>query len=51
METHEFEVGPDHVIVVYAPADLGVELDPCFLPSQVADDAARWAGNGQRIVA
>ena len=50
METREFEAGPDHVIVVYSPADLGVELDPFDLYSQVAADAVLRAANGQRIL-
>ena len=47
----EFDAGPDQVIVLYKPADVGVELDPVGTFSQLAEDAAARAASGFRIVA
>ena len=45
-----FEAGPDHVIVVYQPADIGVELDPSAIFGAIAADATARARDGQRIL-
>lgn len=46
----EFEAGPDHVIVVYTPPDSGAELDPVWIFSEVARDAAARAERGLRLL-
>ena len=46
----EFEAGSDQWIVVYVPPDMGIELDPAGIYAEVADDAAKRAEDGQRIV-
>lgn len=49
--THEeFEAGPDQVLVVYLPADVGSELDPMQIFGDVAADASARAAEGFRIV-
>ena len=45
-----FEAGPDHVIVVYLPADMGVEIDPVGIFSAVAADASVRASDGLRLL-
>ena len=50
MEQQEFEAGPDHVIVVYLPADTGSELDPVAIFGEIAADAAARASSGHRIL-
>lgn len=50
MIADEFEAGPDHTIVVYAPDDLGIEVDPVAVFGEVAADAAARAANGQHIM-
>lgn len=46
----EFEAGPDHVIVVYMPADVSLEIDPIAIFGEIAADATKRAGDGQRIL-
>ena len=48
--SREFEAGPDQVIVVYMPADLGIELEPLTIFGEIAADARKRADDGQRIV-
>ncbi|MEO8272762.1 MAG: hypothetical protein ABI620_01680 [Chloroflexota bacterium] len=49
--THEdFEAGPDQVLVVYQPADVGTELDPLQIFGDVAADATSRAADGFRII-
>ena len=50
MEHHEFEAGPDHVIVLYLPPDMSSEIDPVAIFSEIAADAAERAGSGMRIL-
>ena len=46
----EYPAGPDHVIVVYQPPDLGMEIDPANLMGWVAADARERAKNGLRML-
>jgi hypothetical protein len=46
----EFIAGANQTIVVYVSADTGEEVDPLALYGQIAEDAERRAGSGQRIV-
>ena len=50
IEQTEYPAGPDHVIVVYQPPDLGSEIDPANLMGWIAADAAARAGRGLRIL-
>jgi len=50
MVVGEFEAGPDHTIVVYAPPDVSTELDPAAIFAEVAADASTRAGSGMRIL-
>jgi hypothetical protein len=50
MEQTELRAGPDHLIVVYRPADTGGEIDPVEVYQAMAADATRRAGVGARIV-
>ena len=50
METSEFNAGPNQSIVVYVSPDTREEVDTTSLYGEVAQDAARRAGAGQRIV-
>ena len=51
MERAEFEAGPDHVIVVYMPPDLGsIEMDALEVFAAIAADAAARAPSGQRLL-
>lgn len=46
----EYPAGPDHVIVVYQPPDLGTEIDPANLFGWIAADARARAGSGLRLL-
>lgn len=48
--TQEFEAGPDHLIVVYLPADTSTELDPISIFSWIAGDATQRAASGLRML-
>ncbi len=43
MERAEFDAGDGQLIVVYAPADYGSEIDPMALYAEIARDAADLA--------
>ena len=47
---NEFRAGPDQRIVVYHVLDTGEELNPVAIFAEIAEDAARRAEQGQRIV-
>jgi hypothetical protein len=44
------EAGPNQVIVVYSPADTGVEIDVAAVFGEVAVDATDRSASGWRIV-
>ena len=46
----EYNAGPDHVIVVYQPPDIGSEIDAANLMGWVAADARRRAAEGLRTL-
>ncbi len=46
----EYEAGPDHVLVVYQPPDLGSEIDPANLMGWIAADARKRAKDGLRML-
>ena len=46
----EYSAGPDHVIVVYQPPDLGSEIDPANLMGWIAADARARASAGLRML-
>lgn len=46
----EFPAGPDHVLVVYEPPDIGSEIDPANLFGWIAADARDRAGSGLRML-
>ena len=46
----EYSAGPDHVIVVYQPPDLGLEIDPANLMGWIAADARERADSGLRLL-
>ena len=46
----EYEAGPDHVLVVYQPPDLGTEVDPANFMGWVAADARVRAAAGLRML-
>jgi hypothetical protein len=46
----EYPAGPDHVIVVYEPPDLGGEVDPANLVGWIAADARERAKSGLRML-
>jgi hypothetical protein len=46
----EYPAGPDQVLVVYRPPDVGSELDPAAIFDWIARDAAIRADQGQWIV-
>jgi hypothetical protein len=50
IEQTEYPAGPDHVIVVYQPPDLGSEVDPANLMGWIAADARERAGSGLRLL-
>jgi hypothetical protein len=45
----EYEVGPDQLLVVYWPEDMGTELDAAAIFGAIAADAARRDADGYRI--
>ena len=47
---NEFRAGPDQRIVVYHVGDTGEELNPVAIFAEIAEDAAKRADQGQRIV-
>ena len=50
IEQTEYPAGPDHVIVVYQPPDLGMEVDPTNLMGWIAADARERAAGGLRML-
>lgn len=50
MNTQEFEAGPDHLIVLYQPVDIGVEIDPAMIFAAIAADATTRAATGLRML-
>lgn len=50
MDKQEFEAGPDHLIVLYLPADVSSEIDPVAIFAEIAADAADRATSGLRIL-
>lgn len=50
MQRLEFEAGPNQMIVVYTPDDIGRPIDPVAMFREVAADAKTWASNGWRIL-
>jgi hypothetical protein len=46
----EYEAGPDHVIVVYQPPDLGTEILPENLMGWIAADARARSSSGLRML-
>ena len=50
LEGTELPAGPDHVIVVYQPADVSTEIDPLSIFSAIAADAASRASSGLRML-
>jgi hypothetical protein len=50
VEMQEFEAGPDHVIVLYLPADVSSEVDPVAIFSGIAADATTRADAGLRML-
>ena len=50
IEQTEYPAGPDHVIVVYQPPDLGSEIDPASLMGWIAADARERAASGLRLL-
>ena len=46
----EYAAGPDHVLVVYQPPDIGAEIDPANLMGWIAADARARAGSGLRML-
>ena len=46
----EYPAGPDHVIVVYQPPDIGAEVDPANLMGWIAADARSRAKDGLRML-
>lgn len=50
MAKQEFEAGPDHLIVLYLPADVGSEIDPIAIFGEIAADAAARASSGLRML-
>jgi hypothetical protein len=46
----EYPAGPDHVIVVYQPPDIGAEIDPANLMGWIAADARERAKDGLRML-
>lgn len=45
-----YPAGPDQSIVLYLPRDMGAPLDPGYIFSAIAADAAEWDATGWRIV-
>ena len=50
LEGTELAAGPDHVIVLYQPADLSTEIDALSIFSAIAADAASRASSGLRML-
>jgi hypothetical protein len=50
MEMQEFEAGPDHLMVLYLPADLGSEIEPAAIFAEIAADASTRAEAGLRLL-
>lgn len=50
VDRFEIEAGPGQRIVLYTPLDTGDEVNPVALVAAVADDAARLAAQGWRIM-
>lgn len=50
MDKQEFEAGPDHLVVLYLPADVSNEIDPVAIFAEIAADAAERAGSGLRLL-
>ncbi len=48
--TQEFEAGPDHLIVLYLPEDIGTEIDPAAIFREIAADATARASSGLRML-
>lgn len=46
----ELPAGPDHVIVLYQPQDIGNEIDPMSIFSAIAADAPARSASGRRIL-
>ncbi len=46
----EFAAGPDHLLVVYQPPDLGSEVDPANFMGWIAADARARATAGLRML-
>jgi len=46
----ELPAGPDHLIVVYQPPDIGGEIDPVAIFTHIAADATRRAETGLRML-
>jgi hypothetical protein len=46
----EYPAGPDHVIVLYLPADVSTEIDPIAIFGAIAADATARAAAGLRIL-
>ena len=46
----EFDAGGGQTLVLYRPVDVGSELDPEAIYAEIAEDSARRAAHGQRIV-
>jgi hypothetical protein len=50
MDPTEFQAGANQTIVVYLSPDTGSEVDPTAIYGDIAQDAAKRAAGGQRIV-
>ncbi|HET7182977.1 MAG TPA: hypothetical protein VFI15_12155 [Candidatus Limnocylindrales bacterium] len=50
MDMQEFEAGPDHLLVLYVPGDVGTEVDPVAIFSGIAADATARADSGLRML-
>ena len=50
VSSQEFSAGPDHLIVLYLPADLRTEIDPAQIFAEIAADATERAAQGLRIL-
>jgi hypothetical protein len=46
----DLDAGPNQTIVVYVPPDMGTELDPQAIWTDVGADASSRANDGWRIV-
>ena len=50
MTQDEFDAGDGQVIVMYSPEDIGAEIEPRTIFAAIAEDSARRARDGIRIV-